>query len=33
MTKEIEDQAKWDSYFIPGTSTLKNNLGIIEKKS
>lgn len=25
---DIEDQIKWDSYFIPNTNVLKNNLGI-----
>lgn len=32
MINEIEDQIKWDEYFIPGTDVLKNNLDITSKE-
>lgn len=32
MINEVEDQIKWDEYFIPGTDVLKNNLGITDKE-
>lgn len=32
MINDMEDQIKWDEYFIPGTTVLKNKLGITDKE-
>ena len=32
MINQVEDQIKWDEYFLPGTDVLKNNLGITSRE-
>ena len=31
MINQEEDKIKWETYLIPGTDVLKNNLGITNK--